>query len=391
MKKRTLFFALFALVFAVACNKKAEFETYYYTEEETRILEQYINLPDFPFNYSISLPKHLKNAGLIARPVDMARASLGRVLFYDKNLSKDGTISCASCHKQALGFADNVAFSGGVYDRSTSRNSYALASVASFAAYYGTDLNGSSGIPFFWDNRAETAGEQSRGSLTNHLEMDMTMEEVVNAVAAQPYYEPLFKKAYGHFSVTEDMVLEALSNFVNAMGSFNSKFDQAADAQNGGSGFFNPTQFTSFSESEKRGLALYNTNCASCHSANMGRPAMLYANNGLDVNTSADQGVGGVTGNANQMGTFKVPTLRNIAQSAPYMHDGRFKTLEEVIDHYSSGIKNHPNLSWTLRNSQEPKKMNFTEQNKQDLIAFLNTLSDQTFLTAEQFSNPFKQ
>lgn len=395
MKKFTLSLSLFALLFAVACNKKADFDYYYYSEEDTKLLTQYLNLPERPFDYAVAFPQHLSSVGLFSRPVEFNRAALGRVLFYDKKLSKDGTVSCATCHKQELGFSDDVAYSRGVYDRSTSRNSFALASVANFSAYYGTDLNGSSAIRFFWDNRAETAADQSRGSLTNHLEMDMTMDEVVAAVVAQPYYEPLFKKAYGHFNVTEDIVLESLANFVNAMGSFESKFDEGANGQypqyDNGAFVFSPSAFSNFNASEKNGMALYNANCASCHSGNMGRPVLNYANNGLDENTAADQGVGGVTGLSYEMGTFKVPTLRNVAYSAPYMHDGRFKTLEEVIDHYSTGIKSHPNLSPALKSGSSPRQMNFTEQNKQDLLAFLNTLNDEGVLAAEHFSDPFKQ
>lgn len=396
MKKTAVLLSLFTLLVAVACNKKADFDYYYYSEEDTKLLAQYLDLPERPFDYAVNFPVHLSSVGLFARPVEFNKATLGRVLFYDKKLSKDGTVSCASCHKQEIGFSDDVAFSRGVYDRSTERNSFALSSVANFSAYYGTDLNGFNAIRFFWDNRAETAADQSRGSLTNHREMDMTMSEVVNTVASQPYYEPLFKKAYGHFNVTEDLVLESLANFVNGMGSYSSKFDEQANGKSitfSGAAFtFQPSEFDGFTQSERRGMALYNTNCASCHSGNMGRPVLNYANNGLDENTASDQGVGAISGISYEMGVFKVPTLRNVALSAPYMHDGRFNTLEEVVEHYATGIKKHPNLHPDLKSSAtaEPKKMNFSAQEKTDLIAFLHTLTDESILTAEQFSDPFK-
>jgi cytochrome c peroxidase len=383
------------LLLAVACDKKADFNYYYYSEEDAQVLSEYLNLPlDRPSQYTVKFPPHLANAGLFARPVEPDKATLGRVLFYDKKLSKDGSIACASCHKQELAFGDNVAFSKGVSERSTSRNSFALSSVANFSAYYGTDLNGASAIRFFWDNRAETAMDQSRGSLTNSREMDMTMHEVANVVAQQPYYAPLFKEAYGHFDVTEDLVLEAIANFVNTMGSFNSKFDQNANQSilNFSNGVvFYGNAFDGFSAAENRGKALYNTHCASCHSGNMGRPVLNYANNGLDFDTASDEGVGAVTGSSSEKGTFKVPTLRNIAHSAPYMHDGRFNTLEDVLEHYNSGIQNHPNLSTDLKANGHPKKNYLSATDKTDIIAFLNTLSDDSFLGGEQFSNPFKQ
>ncbi|MBL7827258.1 MAG: c-type cytochrome [Saprospiraceae bacterium] len=393
MKKTLFSLGVFSMLLALSCSKKADFDYYYYSEEDTKTLEKYLKLPERPFPYTVELPQHLSSIGLFPRPSEFNKATLGRVLFYDKNLSKDGTVSCASCHKQEIAFSDDVAYSRGVYDRSTSRNSFALGSVANFSAYYGTDLNGSSAIRFFWDNRAETAADQSRGSLTNHLEMDMTMEQVVAAVTNQPYYEPLFKKAYGHFNVTEDIVLESIANFVNAMGSFNSKFDENANGNyptySGNAFVFTP--FNGFSASEKRGMELYNANCASCHSGNMGRPVLNYANNGLDLSTEADQGVGAISGISYEMGTFKVPTLRNVALSAPYMHDGRFETLEEVIDHYSTGIKAHPNLSLDLKNSNgTPKQLNLTAQQKADMISFLHTLTDNEILQAEAFSDPFK-
>ncbi len=345
MKKVTSLLPLFAFILlAVACDKKADFNYYYYSDADAKVISENLNLPlDRPGDYIVSLPGHLTRTGLFPRPVEDNKATLGRVLFYDKKLSKDGTISCASCHKQALGFGDDVAFSRGVSDRSTDRNSFALGSVANFSAYYGTDLNGPSAIRFFWDNRAETVAEQSTGSLTNPKEMDMDMHNVANIVAAQPYYAPLFKKAYGSTVVNQDLVLEAIANFVNAMGSFNSKFDKAAKdatASYINNAFVYAQNFTTsgLTASENKGKTLYNTNCASCHSGNMGRPVLNFANNGLDNDTSSDQGVGAISGVPNQNGTFKVPTLRNIALSAPYMHDGRFKTLDEVLNHYISGI-----------------------------------------------------
>lgn len=397
MKKFSPVFALAALIMlASACNDKPDFNYYYYSPEETAVLSEYLNLPELPDDYTVSLPSHLSNVGMFPRPVERDKAVLGRVLFYDTKLSKDGTVSCASCHKQELAFSDDKAFSDGVYDRSTTRNSFALGSVANFSAYYGTDLNGSNAIRFFWDNRAETAADQSRGSMTNEDEMDMKMHEIVEMVQAQPYYEPLFNKAFGNNNVTEERVLESIANFVNAMGSYQSKFDAEANHSQPSftSGFGGNVEFlngfTGFTAAENNGKNLYNTHCASCHSGNMGRPVLQLANNGLEANPT-DLGVGAISGIASENGTFKVPTLRNVTLTAPYMHDGRFQTLEEVVDFYSTGIQNHPNLHADLKANGQPKKMNFSESQKADLIAFLHTLTDDRLLTDARFSNPFKQ
>ena len=310
------------------------------------------------------------------------------MLFYDKNLSKDGTISCGSCHKQSIGFSDDIALSKGVSGNVTDRNSIALASVANFSAYYGTDLNGSGAIRFFWDNRAETIAQQSTGSLENPKEMGMHMSEVVAAILEQPYYTPLFKKAYGDANVTADRVTESIANFINAMGSYRSKFDEEAGKETYGSTYRN---FSGFTENQNRGLKIYQDNCSSCHSPIMGRPMLFNANNGLDAVTMADAGVGGISGNGFEKGCFKVPTLRNIALTAPYMHDGRFATLEEVVEHYNSGIQAHPNLHPNLKSNGQPKRLNLSVGDKQDLIAFLNTLTDDKFRNDERFSDPFKK
>ena len=353
------------------------------------MLAQYLNLSDSPDNYDVNFPEHLSRSGLRGPSINQDRARLGRVLFYDKHLSKDEKISCASCHKQELGFSDNQRISPGVYGRTGTRNAIALASVANFASYYGTDLNGAGAIPFFWDNRASTASIQNKGSLTNPAEMDMHMDEVVDAVRTQPYYAPLFLKAYGTNEITSERVSDAIAQFVNAMGSYRSKFDEeASKALN------NSSSFAGFTNSENRGKTIYMSKCSNCHSSSFGRPVMYFANNGLDGTLATDLGVGGKTGVGNEIGCFKVPTLRNIALTAPYMHDGRFQTLEEVLEHYSTGIKAHPNLHYFLKVGGTPNgaplQMNLTDTDKQDLINFLHTLTDNKFITDPRFSNPFK-
>ncbi len=402
MKKNFLFSLLLGLVlFFAACKKDAKFDYYYYSAEDYALLSQYLNLPEIPHDFSLKSPSAFGN--IQTTPPDPDLATLGRVLFYDKNLSKDGTISCGSCHKQEYAFGDNAAVSKGVFDRSGDRNSIALMSVTSFASQYGTDLNGPTGKRFFWDNRAETAPAQSRGSMTNPKEMDMSMAEIVAAVEAQPYYAPLFKKAFDDTNVSEDRVTQAIAEFVNSIGSLNSRFDLAAKA-NQDKGLFDVVNlpFSDFSVQENKGKSLYMLHCGSCHGFDQvnlptatgpnGFPIVLdHTSNGLDADP-VDKGVGAFTGRSEDQGTFKVPSLRNIAKSAPYMHDGRFNTLEEVVEHYNSGIQPHVNLNPLLRDLDgSPKRLNLSNDDKQALVAFLKTLTDDKVLADVRFSNPFKQ
>ena len=391
MKKLSHLYLAFALALSFsACKEEDEdaFSYYSYEKQDYALISQYLNLPELPYAYN------LVSSAFIQPPnIDNNKATLGRVLFYDTNLSKDGKVSCASCHKQEYAFADNRNVSLGVYDRAGDRNSIALFSVGSFASEYGdggTSFAGG-GRRFFWDNRAPTAADQSKGSMTNPKEMDMSMEEIAAAVKKSPFYEPLFRKAFDNSSITSERILEAVAEFVNGMGSTNSKFDQGINlmAQQGKSIFANDP-IPNFTESENNGQRLYANNCASCHSLTMNNLPVDHASNGLDLNP-ADKGVGDVTHLSQDMGSFKVPALRNINVTAPYMHDGRFKTLEEVIDFYNSGIQNHANLHPNLRNSADSaKRFNFTEKEKGDLIAFLKTLTDETALKEVRFSNPFK-
>lgn len=389
------------LLLLVACKKTdADLAVNYYSQEDYALLLQYLDLPETPHDFSLKSPSTFGQVQIKAPDPDMA--TLGRVLFYDTQLSKDGKISCASCHKQEFAFGDNAPVSKGVFDRDGDRNSIALMSVPSFSNEYGTDLNGPGGKRFFWDNRAPTASDQSRNSMNNPKEMDMSMEEIVAAVQSQPYYEPLFKKAFGEPYVNEDRILIAIAEFVNAIGSLNSRFDIAAEA-NRQKGIFDVMNFpfSGFSNEENSGKSLYMLHCGSCHGFDQintpfipttsGAGIMLTnASNGLDV-VPADRGVGAVTGIAEDEGTFKIPSLRNIAHSAPYMHDGRFATLDEVIEHYNSGIQPHVNLHFKLREQDgSPKRLNLSAEDKKALIAFLKTLTDETVLADVRFSDPFK-
>jgi cytochrome c peroxidase len=390
MKKNYLFASIFAvLLFLASCKKQDEnFAYYYYSPDESSLLSQYLNLPSQPVDYSQNIPSHLRIAGVVPREINQSKATLGRVLFYDKKLSKDGKISCASCHQQQYGFGDHTAVSKGVYDRDGERNSIPLGSVTSFGSTYGDQTL--SRVGFFWDNRARSAEEQAQGSMENEKEMAMTMPEIAAVVSQQPYYEPLFKKAFPEgYTMDSRHVLEAVAAFVNAMGSFNSRFDQAAAQQ--GMQFNLSHSLQGFTAQEEKGKEIYRVSCASCHSESLSVPTLSSANNGLD-RISTDRGVGKITNSAKDEGTFKIPVLRNVALTAPYMHDGRFATLEQVVDHYSSGIQAHQNLHTFLRDAQgQPKRFNFSADEKKALIAFLKTLTDEELKTDKRFSDPFLQ
>lgn len=384
MKKRQFSILFYFLVlgffsFPSCTDDKVDVVISYYGQKDDAMLKKYVSLPNIPHDYNFKLPNH---TGLFSRPIDKDIATLGRVLFYDKNLSKDKTISCASCHKQELAFSDDVAFSQGVENRATARNSIALGSVLNFAAYYG-DFGG---IPFFWDNRATRVQDQSKATLGNPLEMDMKMHEVADVVNNHEYYKPLIREAFHkENSISETEILDAIGTFVNSLTNYNTKFDRELDKI--GINSINYA-FTGFTQSENSGKKLYMSHCASCHGQNAGRPPVLSANNGLMLEYD-DMGVGKHTNYANDQGKFKVPTLRNISRTAPYMHNGMFNTLNEVIDHYSSNIKNYKNLSQDLKFGNLPIKFNFTETEKQDLIAFLLTLNDDNITIDPKFSDPF--
>jgi cytochrome c peroxidase len=228
------------------------------------------------------------------------------------------------------------------------------------------------------------------------------MEVLSQKLAIVDYYPSLFEKAFGDGHINPDRISEAITQFMDAMVSFDSKFDQNDN-----------NDFTNYSELEKLGSTIFfeKGKCESCHNAPFFSPTWgnVATNIGLDMEYE-DQGVGTLITESVDIdgtlitsthpfgsGSFKVPTLRNIQLTAPYMHDGRFSTLEEVVEHYNSGVQNHPNLDWRLKGSvidpetgnRLPQKLNLTIVEKQALVAFLKTLTDEAFITDVKFSNPF--
>ncbi len=339
------------------------------TDESVVPVERQLNLPPVEFDYSTNaVPNHVANNLSDNTPpfnqLTDAGATLGRVLFYDTRLSKNNSVACASCHHQEKGFADGQTFSTGFEGVKTTRNSMAISNLKFQKS-------------FFWDTSSSELEDQVLAPLKNHIEMGMeNMDYLVTKIEASDYYDELFETVYGSKEVTPTRVSNALAQFMRSMVSYESKYDQGVESN-----------FSNFSGLEKMGMNLFldhsRTACGDCHNpqSNFAATWRDHANIGLDL-VYEDEGAGS--------GQFKIPSLRNIALTGPYMHDGRYNTLEEVIEHYNSGIQNHPSLDWSLRDGGGAKKMNLNDLEKQALIAFLHTLTDDSFTSDEKFSNPFR-
>jgi len=353
------------------------------------LVAKYLNLPATPFNYANpSMPAYLTappiqaqiNTSVDNQITDMG-ATLGRVLFYDKTLSKNKTISCASCHKQENSFSDLAVLSKGFNGGSTGRNSMSLIN----AKYY---LN----RRFFWDQRAVTLEQQVLMPIQDLVEMGITLDTLVKRVQDQPYYAPLFTKAFGNSTINSNTISKALSQFVGSIVSYQSKYDQGRQTLPTAPAPPPNAVFPNFTAQENRGKEIFLSpigGCAPCHGSET-FTAPEAKSNGLDA-TVTDRGFGTVTNNATDDGLFKVTSLRNVELTAPYMHDGRFATLEQVVEHYNSGLKNHPNLSPQLKlPNGQPRLLNITAADKTALVAFLKTLTDRNVTTDVKYSNPFK-
>lgn len=387
--KNTLFGFLGLILLAISiqsCGDDIADSFKDYTDEDYAIISKKLNLPSELYNYSTNFEdqffiNHLGEEDIRSRRSDH-KATLGRVLFYDKKLSVNESISCASCHKQNIGFADDVAFSEGFEGELTTRNSLPLGNTIGFETAYG---GGSGRALFSWDESNEDIASQSKAAIISEIEMGLDMATVVDRLEKDEVYSILFKKVYGDSKIMQHRVLEAIEEFVNSIVSRETKFDDESMKHHGE--IF--MDFSGFTKEENRGKETYLQNCASCHSADHMFTAKALANNGLDM-VYEDKGVGGRTNQPSKYGVFKVPFLRNIDLTGPYMHDGRFETLREVIDHYSEGIQNHPNLNSELKDGLQAKKMNFTEEEKSDLEAYLKTLTDENLKKDVRFSDPFK-
>jgi cytochrome c peroxidase len=245
---------------------------------------------------------------------------------------------------------------------------------------------------FFWDQRAATLEDQTLMPIQDLVEMGMTLPALETKLKTLAYYPPLFTKAFGDNNITSDRIAKALAQFVRSIVSFQSKYDAGRSAFPVAPAPPPNAPFPNFTAEENRGKELFllpQNACAACHGSET-FTAPQEKNNGLDLVT-VDRGFGAVVNNVKQDATFKVTSLRNVELTAPYMHDGRFTTLEQVIEHYSSGVKNHPNLSQQLKlPNGQPRLANLTPQDKAALVAFLKTLTDVTITTDAKYSSPFK-
>lgn len=379
---------LCAFVLSACLKDEVDVTVSHYTQEELQTLRQYLNLPEFRDRYRVELADHLTSRGAITPGINDAKATLGRVLFYDTKLSLTEETSCASCHDQRLAFSDDKAFSEGINGQVTKRNSLPLAATANFSSSYDNPNSfGGNVVGFFWDERANSISGQSELTIQDDIEMGMDLDELTVRLGDVDYYEVLFRRAYGDEVVTKERILTAIEEFVNSFVSTNSRFDEGMNMV--GSAF---QEFPNFTDAENLGRQLFVDNCASCHPSDMSTPiGRNVANNGLDL-VYEDKGMGEIFPDGVMNGVFKVPFLRNIELTGPYMHDGRFETLEEVIEHYSSGIQNHDNLADELRGLDgNARKFNFSSEEKAALVAFLKTVTDHSFAEDIRYSDPFKQ
>jgi cytochrome c peroxidase len=358
------------------------------------IISQYLNLPETPYSYTPIPPAHAGQfrgdpGDKFLHPEQLKlrnyKARTGRVLFYDTRLSHNNTTSCATCHNPENAFADNLKTSLGFDGQSGRRNSLALGNTVGFEFAYGSGQSSASAA-FSWDDSVESLQDQIKNAITSEVEMGLTMDEVVRRVREEEFYQVLFEEAGPIRAIDEEFILEALEAFVNGIIATDSKFDREMNAM------INPDPFSDFpgyTEEENLGKKLFNSNCSSCHGTSHTGVVVAASNNGLELNYE-DGGKGEKTNQSEDIGIFKVPFLRNVTLTAPYMHDGRFSTLEEVIDHYSTGIANHPNLGRQLRRHEGPKKFDFSSTEKKALIAYLHTLTDIEMTQKDKYSNPFK-
>jgi cytochrome c peroxidase len=314
-----------------------------------------------------------------SNPINDRVATLGRVLFYDLRLSTNNRTACSSCHQQALGFTDSMRFSNGI----------STAATTDFHAMRLGNIRYWRPGTAFWDRRAGSVEAQVIHPIVNPVEMGWAggagdFTKLTRKMAATAYYPDLFKWAYGTPTITQDRVRKALAQFVRAMVASSSRWDE------GYAQVFSPTApdralsvpLPNFTAQENRGLELFmkpggqgGAGCSSCHLPPTFALAEDARSNGLD---------------AGETRLFKAPSLRNVGLTGPYMHDGRFTTLADVVDFYDHGIQDGPALDSRLRQGAGPQRLHLSVADRTALVAFLTTLSDRKLTTDTQFGNPFR-
>ena len=372
MKVKILATAALAIILGLAACSKDDDDSCCGQPNDELIVADYSPQP-----YNLQYPSRFPQPAIPAdNPLTVSGIELGRRLFYDPILSRDSTMSCASCHNQQLSFADGSNLSIGIRGLPGTRSSMPLINLA-------FNVKG-----FFWDGRAATLEEQALLPIEDHLEMDDTWENVAAKLRRHPTYPAYFRQAFGierKSEITPELAVKAIAQFERTLVSFNSRFDRIVWDQQGW-----PT------DAEQRGRDLFfvefasptqdHPGCSHCHGSSL-FTENNYFNNGItfvnDLADFPDKGRGGFNGNIFDNGKFRTPTLRNIALTAPYMHDGRFATLEEVLDHYATGGHG------VINEDANIQPFSLTQRDKEDLIAFLNMLTDTAFINNPAFSNPF--
>ncbi|RCR67510.1 cytochrome-c peroxidase [Larkinella punicea] len=307
------------------------------------------NFPDPAYNFA-------------QNPLTHEGVLLGKSLFFDASLSKNGTISCAFCHQQEVAFAhtDHI-LSHGIHDKIGPRNTPGIQNVAWSRV-------------FFWDGKILDLDQLAIDPIQNPIEMGDSLANVLQKVQSNGHYRSLFKAAYGSENVTAERFLKALSQYLLTLVSATSKYDQ-----------FIRNEGVQFTEQELRGLQLFKTHCSGCHSGELFTDES-FRNNGLLPNPYVpipDLGRYGISQKPEDKNKFRVPSLRNIAMTTYYMHDGRFKTLDQVLNHYTTGIQDNPQLDPLLKKNGTPG-IPLNRQEQQDIVMFLNTLTDYDFITNRQ-------
>lgn len=341
-------------------------------------LERKLILPDETYNYTdYEVPEHFINSFMnlldsepSSNPLTDHGATLGRVLFYDTELSANRSVSCGSCHHQDRGFADVGAFSEGFEGGLTGRNSMHL-------------VNHRWNRRMFWDLRANNLETQVLMPIQDHIEMGMELGDVIERLEKTEHYPRLFANAFGDPEITEQRMSRAMAQFVRSIVSFGTRYDE---------GLYN--DFANFTDQELLGKDIFfngETRCNQCHSSHNFHSTNAL-NNGLDLDP-VDLGQGGISGNDADIGQFKVPSLRNSALTGPYMHDGRFETLMECIEHYNSGVQPHWNIdervTVELTIGGTPYQLGLTQEEKEALVAFLHTLTDEEVISNPKWSDPW--
>jgi cytochrome c peroxidase len=318
-------------------------------------------------NYQFEPPAHFPKPvyDFMGNPVTAKGFELGRMLFYDPVLSRDSTVSCSSCHQQFVAFAhSDHARSHGIDNQLTFRNSIAIFNLAWQKEY-------------FWDGGVNHLELIPLAPIANPLEMDEVASRAVHKLNISPRYSKLFKEAFGKDSIDSQQMLFALAQFSGLMISSNSKYDQFV------------TNKATLNKPELDGLTIFTQKCSGCHSG-VFQTDNSYRNNGLNRTFMSDTGRERITTLKSDIGKFKVPSLRNVVLTSPYMHDGRISTLDQVLEHYNSGMYKSLTLDSTFYRPDGTYGISLSDSEKQNILAFLQTLTDNTFINDTRFSDPFQ-